>query len=279
MPDQPPGKLHRPRRPTGHALSDVPTERYFELHCKTNLSFLEGASHPDELVAEAVRLGYAGLAVTDRNSLSGVVRAHSAAGESGLKLVIGAEVTLVDAAPIVLWAMDRGGYGRLCRLLTHGRRQAPKGECRLSFQDVAAHAEGLLIGVLLATEGDLAARLARWRHVFLDRTYAVAELRRDLGDDRRFGRWQDAALDACVPIVYAGDVHYHHPRRRYLQDVLTAIRLKTTVAALGAALPQRRAVPASGRRHPPGVPPVFGGDPTDGRGRRPLRVFAGRAAV
>ena len=68
--------------------------RYFELHCKTNFSFLEGASHPDELVAEAARLGYAGMAVTDRNSLAGAVRAHVAAREAGLKLVIGAEITL-----------------------------------------------------------------------------------------------------------------------------------------------------------------------------------------
>ena len=123
--------------------------RYVELHCKTNFSFLEGASHPNELVAQAASLGYAGMAVTDRNSLAGAVRAHIAAKEVGLKLLIGAEITLIDAGPILLWAMNRDGYGRLCRLLTRGRRQAPKGECHLAFADVAEHASGLLAGVLL----------------------------------------------------------------------------------------------------------------------------------
>jgi error-prone DNA polymerase len=209
--------------------------RYVELHCKTNFSFLEGASHPDELVAEAARLGYAGIAVTDRNSLAGAVRAHLAAREVGLKLVIGAEITLHDAGPILLWAMDRGGYGRLCRLLTRGRLRAPKGECRLAFTDVAEHAEGLLVGVLSPQQGGSPAELSRWREVFHDRTYAVAELHRNFNDGRRFNQWQQAAQDARVPMIVAGDVHYHHPQRRYLQDVLTAIRLKTIVDELGTA--------------------------------------------
>src|SRR6478736_8262204 len=107
--------------------------RYVELHCKTNFSFLEGASHADELVRRAAELGYRGQAVTDRNSLAGVVRAHIAAKEVGLPLVIGAEITPVDAPPVVLWASDRAAYGRLCRLITRGRRQAEKGECSLSL--------------------------------------------------------------------------------------------------------------------------------------------------
>ena len=98
--------------------------RYAELHCKTNFSFLEGASHADELVACAKELGYEALAVTDRESLAGVVRAHIAAKELGLKLLIGAEVYPVDAPPAVLWATDRKSYGRLSRLLTIGKRRA-----------------------------------------------------------------------------------------------------------------------------------------------------------
>ncbi len=115
---------HRPRICSSRA---TPPIRYVELHCKTNFSFLEGASHPDELVNRAAALGYAGLAITDRNSVAGVVRAHVAARKVGLKLIIGAEVTLADAGPILLWAMNREGYGRLCRLLTRGRRLAPEG--------------------------------------------------------------------------------------------------------------------------------------------------------
>ena len=180
-------------------------------------------------------MGYEGWAVTDRNSLAGAVRAHVAAKKIGQKLVIGAEIRMNDAGPVLLWAIDRGGYGRLCRLLTLGRRQAPKGECRLGFADVAEHAEGLLAGVLLAHSADLAADLPRWRSAFPDRIYAVAELHRGPDDDRRLERWRRAARAAGVPMVAAGDVHYHHPRRRYLQDVLTAIRLKTTVAELGSS--------------------------------------------
>nr|MCU0875428.1 PHP domain-containing protein [Pirellulaceae bacterium] len=122
---------------------------YAELHCKTNFSFLQGASHPDELVQRAVELGYHALAVTDVNSLAGVVRAHAAAKGSGLKLIVGAEITPVDAPAVVLWAPDRAAYGRLCRLITRGRRRAAKGECVLTLQDVAEHADGLLAGVLV----------------------------------------------------------------------------------------------------------------------------------
>src|SRR5262245_45341726 len=121
--------------------------RYAELHCKTNFSFLEGASHADELVVRAKELDYAALAVTDRESLAGVVRAHIAAKETGLKLIIGAEVHPVDAAPAVLWAADRKSYGRLSRLLTVGRRRAEKGKCQLTLADIAEHAEGLIAGV------------------------------------------------------------------------------------------------------------------------------------
>jgi error-prone DNA polymerase len=114
---------------------------YAELHCKTNFSFLEGASHADELAQRASELGYSALAVTDRDSLAGVVRAHTAAKDLGLKLLIGAEVHPEDAQLVVLWATDRKSYGRLSRLLTIGRRRAEKGQCRLTLDD-SRHAEG-----------------------------------------------------------------------------------------------------------------------------------------
>jgi error-prone DNA polymerase len=128
--------------------------RYAELHCCTNFSFLEGASHPDELVQRAIELDYAALAITDRASLAGVVRAYEAARdkdtkETKLKLIIGAAIAPVDSAPLLLWATNREAYGRLASLLTLARRSAPKGEYLLSFADVAAYADGLLAGVLL----------------------------------------------------------------------------------------------------------------------------------
>src|SRR5260370_26435140 len=146
MPDPQPSK--RTPTPIPPCKTDAAI-RYAELHCCTNFSFLEGASHPDELVARAAELGLHALAITDRASLAGVVRAHVAAKEAGLKLVIGAAVTPIDAPPLLLWATDRAAYGRLSTLLTIGRRAAPKGECRLTFDDVARHADGLLAGGLL----------------------------------------------------------------------------------------------------------------------------------
>ena len=124
---------------------------YAELHCRTNFSFLEGASHADELVARSAELGHFALAVTDRNSVAGIVRAHVAAKEAGLKLVIGAEITPVNAAPGCCSGPWTGrGYGRLARLVTRGRRAAPKGNAGARFDDVADLADGLLAGVLLS---------------------------------------------------------------------------------------------------------------------------------
>ena len=128
--------------------------RYAELHAKTNFSFLEGASHPDEIVGRAAELGYAALAITDCNSLAGVVRAHVAAKEVGLKLLIGAEIAPEDAPPVVLLATDRAAYGRLASLITRGRRRAEKGECCLTFQDIAESAEGLLACVIPDRKAD-----------------------------------------------------------------------------------------------------------------------------
>ena len=235
MPEESHAGLAEPDPTAISTSGSVPAVRCVELHCKTNFSFLEGASHPEELVDQAARLGYAGLAITDRNSVAGVVRAHVAAGKIGLKLIIGAEVTMVDAGPILLWAMDREGYGQLCRLLTRGRRLAPKGECRLAFADVAEYSRGLLAGVLPPSADEPSSDLPRWRDVFRDRTYAVAQLHRGPLDERRLDLWNRAARAARVPLIAAGDVHYHDANRRFLQDVLTAIRLGTTVTELGTA--------------------------------------------
>src|SRR5262245_9961418 len=230
MPEQPESK----RRP----IDTVPQRQqaaipYVELHCKTNFSFLEGASHPDELACRAAELGYRALAITDRNSLAGVVRAHGAAKQMQLKLLIGAEITLSDAPPVVLLATDRKAYGRLSRLITTGRRNAPKGECRLTFDDLAAHADGLLAGIVgEATSEDL----FRYREAFTDRLYLFAELHCGPNDDRELEHRLRLAKEARIPLVTANDVHFHHPCRRALADVLTATRAGCTVAEAGELL-------------------------------------------
>ena len=119
--------------------------RYAELEVTTNFSFLHGGSHPEELVATARALGLEAIAVTDRNSLAGVVRAHLAAKEvGGIKFIVGIRLDLQDAPSLLAYPTTRAAYGRLCRLLTLGQRRAEKGRCTLSLDDVAAHAEDLI---------------------------------------------------------------------------------------------------------------------------------------
>lgn len=209
-------------------------KRYAELHCKTNFSFLEGASHADELVTRAQELDYAALAITDRQSLAGIVRAHTAAKEVGLPLIIGAELHPTDALPAVLWAPDRTAYGRLCRLLTVGRRRASKGECQLTWEDLVEHQAGLLVGVLPPVDAEeRPADLTRYRELFGDRGYLLAELHRGVDDARRLAQLQDWSRRCRLPLVAAGEVHYHTPARQPLHDVLVAVRHGETVAAAG----------------------------------------------
>lgn len=239
MPDPPDSSRRQPCSPRSEFRAPRSAFAYAELHCKTNFSFLEGASHPDELVARAIELGYSALAITDRNSLAGVVRAYAAAKNTSLKLIVGAEITPVDAPSVVLWATDRKAYGRLARLITVGRRAAPKGECRLTLDDVAAHAEGLLAGVIALPPspfGPAPAQLGRYREVFRDGCYLLAELYRGPDDERRLEQLLQASTKARVPLVAAGDVHYHCRSRLPLQDVLTAVRLGCTVAEAGEHL-------------------------------------------
>ncbi len=227
MPDPPHPRRQPPPLETTPARTGV---SYAELHCRTNFSFLEGASHPDELVARAAELGYRALAVTDRNSVAGVVRAHTAAKQAGLQFIVGAELIPQDAPPLVLLPMDREAYGRLCRLLTLGRRRAPKGECRLSFDDLAQHAEGL-IGI--ASPGCAESRLHDLRDLLGNRAFLFAELHLGENDRSRLRRLRELSCTTGLPLVAANDVHYHVPGRRCLQDVLTATRHGCTVAELG----------------------------------------------
>jgi len=122
--------------------------RYVELHCKSNFSFLLGASHPHELVEQAAEIGYEGLALTDVASVAGVVRGFTPAKELGLQYIVGTEVHLIDAPALVLWPSDRAAYGRMCRLISRGRMRAEKGDYRLSWRDVVEFSQGMLAGVI-----------------------------------------------------------------------------------------------------------------------------------
>ncbi len=219
---------------------------YAELWCKTNFSFLEGASHPDELVNRAAELGYRALAIADRQSLAGIVRAHAAAKTAGLKLLVGAEVTPIDGAPLVLLAMNLAGYRNLARLLTRGRRAAPKGECTLTVADVADHAANLLAVVLPTSPGVRYSEPlgyprgseyltpGRYRDIFAERVYFAAAVHLGPNDDAALDRLAEQARHAQLPLVASNQVHYHDSARRRLHEVLTAVRHHTTVAELGA---------------------------------------------
>src|SRR5712691_294090 len=177
--------------------------RYAELRCRTNFSFLTGASHPDELVARAAELGYAALAITDVNSLAGVVRAHAAANAKGIKLLIGAEITPDDAPAVLLYAPNIQAYGRLSRLITRGRRSAAKGDCQLHFMDVAEHAEGLLAAVVLpgVDVPESLQQLLRYREVFQDRCHLAVSLHWSAEDDRELDQFVALARRTRIPLV------------------------------------------------------------------------------
>lgn len=212
--------------------------RYAELHCLTNFSFLEAASHPEELVAQAAQLGYSALAITDRNTLAGIVRAYTATKDHRVKIIVGSEIRPIDAPPVVLWAKNREGYANLCRMITLGRRQAPKGECRLTLEDLSKHTEGLLAGVVPPEHRETLAidELHRYRELYGKDAYLLAELHHGPHDRDRLAWLNDCARRASLPLVAAGSVLFHVPTRKPLHDVLTAIRLRSTVACVGEHL-------------------------------------------
>jgi error-prone DNA polymerase len=207
---------------------------YAELQVTSNYSFLRGASHLEELFAQASLLGLTALGVTDRNSLAGIVRAHQRAADTGIRLVVGCRLDLTDGVAVLVYPTDRAAYARLCRLLTIGKRRAGKGLCTLAWSDFAADADGL-IAVLLAETPDAAAsaNMIRLRSDFADRGYLALTPRLRPNDAVRLQRLADLAAGARLPTVATGDVLYHAPRRRILQDVLTCIREGCTIDDAG----------------------------------------------
>jgi error-prone DNA polymerase len=242
---------------------------YAELHCRSNFSFLIGASHPQELVTRAAELGYTALALTDECSVAGVVRAHEAMrrvreqGYDTFKLLLGASFTLSDedATPIertagkahetdptgsnachlVLIARNRQGWGDLCEWITQARLRCPKGGYRLDRRDFDAHtrwsdAVALLVPTGIVTQDHLT-KQARWLAArFEHAAIAMELLLQGNHEAAHVQAVQDAARTTGLPIVAAGDVLMHKRSRKPVQDTLTAIRLKTPLAECGRKL-------------------------------------------
>ncbi|MFO0989725.1 MAG: error-prone DNA polymerase [Alphaproteobacteria bacterium] len=236
---------------------------YAELQVTTNFSFLRGGSHPEELVSRAAALGLSAIAVADRNTLAGVVRAHVQAKESGIKLLVGARLDLACGNSLLCFPIDRAAYGRLSRLLSLGRRRAPKGECELHLDDLEEFAEGQIAVALPLSpwgrgvrgegpatdvarpvpsspapsppggDGGFLSTLAR---LFPGRAYLAAQCLHRGDDAARLAALARLSADTGLPLVATNDVHYHVPERRPLQDVLTCIREHVTLDEAGFRL-------------------------------------------
>ncbi|MGB8275003.1 MAG: error-prone DNA polymerase [Alphaproteobacteria bacterium] len=211
---------------------------YAELQVTSNFTFLRGASHPEEMMERAAALGLSAIAITDRNSLAGVVRAHIAAKEAKIRLVVGARLDLEDGLGLLAFPCDRAAYGRLARLITTGRRRAPKGECHLSRADLFALAAGHKL-VLIPPDSPDAGFAESLRDIaarFRGDVYLGAHHLYRGDDARRIAALARLARSCAVPLVATNDVHMHDPARRPLADMLTCIREKCTIGEAGFRL-------------------------------------------
>jgi error-prone DNA polymerase len=247
--------------------------RYLEFAVASNFSFLRGASHPEELMVQAAHVGLAGIGLCDRNSVAGVVRAHLTKREQnlGLRYHPGARLVFADGTPDVLaYPRDRAGWGRLCRLLTVGNLRAKKGECLLNFDDLLEHVDGLELVVMEKSSAETTIEsfrdgprgrarnpdassfafgfrvrgltaaprndILKLRTIAPGRVRLAASMLYRGRDRARLARLAALARAADVPLIAVNDVHYHHPDRRPLADVLTCIREKVTIDRAGRRL-------------------------------------------
>lgn len=207
---------------------------YVELQCASHFSFLRGVSSCDELFEQAKALGMEALAIADRNTLAGVVRALVASRATGVRLIIGCRLDLTDGNSMLVYPTDRASYGRLSRLLSLGKSRAGKGKCQIDWRDVEDFSDGL-IGVFLPGEPDdqCGLHLKRFKALFAERAYVAMTLRRRQDDYTRLLALSNLAARCRVPTVVTNDVLYHVHDRATLQDLVTCIRNRCTIDELG----------------------------------------------
>lgn len=213
---------------------------YAELRVKTAFSFQHGASSPEELCARARALAYPAIGLADLNSLAAAPRMHKACEKEGIKLCVGSEITPEDGPAVILYAMNRRGYGRLSRLITLGRRRASKGSSLLKVGDILEHSEGLL-AILDLKEPHASVPL--FKEAFADRLYMLCERFYEAHDFERRDQFLQLSGRYQLPLVATNDVHIHSAERQDLQTILTALKEHCPLRDLG-----RRAF-QNGERH------------------------------
>jgi len=265
MPENPHDKFwaHPGKRNWVPPESGSANSSYVELQVKTNFSFLRGASHPEEYVERAVELGYKAISICDINTLAGVVRAHIAAKEFGIQLIVGSQLALYREIPkrlddeetvppetllgrwesllepfsLIAYPVSKSGYGSLSKLLTLGKSRAPKGCCYLLLEDVLKNLKECLLIAVIADpfhERSFDA-LKKLQQEVLELSLAISDT---YGPDQRkkLERILGFGSEFSLPLVVTNDLYFHDPDRRPLQDVMTCIRRGVTIDQIGLEL-------------------------------------------
>lgn len=217
---------------------------YSELQITSNFSFLRGASHPEELVEQAAAYGYKKIAITDRNTLAGIVRAHAAAKGKDISIIPACRLDLLDGPSLLAYPTNKAAYSRLSGLLSIGNLRTEKGSCHLYKNDVFEHAAGIKFIVIppdtLNEQFDFEPEFEQQLRIYkqlLDKELYLAASRTYQGDDhKKLFRLSQLAEKLNIPLVATNDVHYHISERRELQDILTCVREKCTIHTAGFRL-------------------------------------------
>ncbi len=217
---------------------------YIELQVTTNFSFLRGASHPEELVEQAAAYGYKEIAITDRNSFAGIVRAHVAAQKNNIRLIPACRLDLLDGPPLLAYPTNRNGYSHICNLLSRGNLRTEKGKCDIYKVDVYEFSKDVKFIVLPPNvlnesfdfDNSFKKDLQEYKNAFEENLYLAASRYYNGDDAKYFYRLAQLSDQLNIPMVATNDVHYHHPSRRELQDIVTCIREKCTIYNAGFRL-------------------------------------------
>jgi error-prone DNA polymerase len=217
---------------------------YTELQTTTNFSFLRGASHPEEMVEQAAMYGYTAIAITDRNTLAGIVRGHVAAKKSGMRIIPACRLDLQDGPSLLAFPTDINAYAQISNLLSVGNLRTEKGKCQLYKADVYKHAKGSKFVVLPPNElnevfdfsTSFKKELQEYHDAFGEHLYIAASRMYNGDDIKLLHRIAQLATQLNMPMVATNDVHYHNAARRELQDVVTCVREKCTIHNAGYRL-------------------------------------------